>query len=110
MARIGGGLLARLIHVVGDLPVVLLLHGLGRGGGAMEFPELPLELVLVGGLRPRYLLQALLGEGMDVSGLDALGLNPHDESHAHAHVLVLGALDVVGELQLRPGAVDVGVG
>ena len=47
---------------------------------------------------------------MNVSGLDALGLHPHDESHAHAHVLVLGASDVVGELQLRPGAWDVGFG
>jgi hypothetical protein len=76
----------------------------------MVFPGLPLERALVGGLRPQYLPQGVLGEGMDVPGRDALGPHPRDESHAHSRVLVLGAPDVVGELQLRPGPVDVGLG
>ncbi len=115
MALTGGGvdrgvLVRGRLPVVGDLTVIILLHRLGGDGGAMVFPELPLELALVGGLRPEYLLKAVLGEGVDVPGLDALRLHPHDESYAHAHVLVLGTSDVVGELQLRPGTVDVGFG
>ena len=79
----------------GGRPLVLL-HRLGGDGGVMVFPKLPLELALVGGLCPEYLLKAVLGEGVDVPRLDALGLHPHDESQAHVHVLVLGSLDVVG--------------
>jgi hypothetical protein len=55
----GGGVdrrvLARRRPEVGDLPVVVVIRGLGGGGGAMVFPELPLEPALVGGLRPQYL-------------------------------------------------------
>jgi hypothetical protein len=76
----------------------------------MVFPKLPLELALVGGLCPEYLLKAVLGEGVDVPRLDALGLHPHDESYAHVHILVAGTSDVFGELQLQPGTVDVGFG
>ena len=94
-----------------DLPFVVVVLGMHRiGPMVVVIPKLPLELVLVRGLRPKDLVQALLRKGMDVPRLDALRLHPHDETDAHAYVLVLGPLDVVGELQLGPRSMDVGLG
>ena len=94
-----------------DLPFVVVVLGMHRiGPMVVVIPKLPLELVLVRGLRPKDLVQALLRKGMDVPRLDALRLHPHDETDTHAYVLVLGPLDVVGELQLGPRSMDVGLG
>ncbi len=98
-------------HLPFVVVVVVVLGLLGDGGMRVAIvPQLPLELAFVRGLRPQDLVQALMSEGMDVSRLDALGLHPNDETDAHARVLEFGTLDVVGELQLGPRSVDVGLG
>lgn len=75
----------------------------------------PVELVVLRLLSPHDTLQTLLGQRMDDSAVRViialdLTLHPHDQAGVHPNVVVLGALDLVGELEFRGGAADMGLG
>ena len=76
---------------------------------------LRVELVVPRLLRPHDALQALLEQGVDDATVIAkiardLILHPHDQARVHPNVVVFGASDLVGELELRGGALDVSRG
>ncbi len=77
--------------------------------------EVCVEVVEVRMLRPNDALEALPRKRMHdaaVGPIIALDLTLHanDEAGVHPNVVVLGASDLVGKLQLRGGAMDVGLG